>query len=203
MVDRRKLLSYELGVGPGLVPTYPVNRKVVSSRRIIAHFPGGGARPARLIAQLRHGLLPGKYTALFDKGVPPIVALLIPAAIEKFLELPVRDFILVDEIIFQLDGRLIPKCETPARHPYHSRWHVTFRVQNKSDRQRRTCGTLDRLISFLGYPPPKITDRQSSVFDRRLAEKLPIPLDISISFHVHVGCRRSRLNRYRGGKITP
>src|SRR5688572_26975158 len=101
VVKRRELFSGKLSKGRSLIPGDPGDRKLLLPFLIIACIPSGGAGPAGGIAKLVHRIFPGEGPVPIDECLLPILLLSITTAIHECLELLVRDFVSVDEIMFQ------------------------------------------------------------------------------------------------------
>src|SRR5262249_26287738 len=101
--NRRQALAGKFCIGGGLVPTDAANRVIVLAGRIGSGLPNGWPRRAAGIAELADCRLPGQNRLTFDHLVLPVSLLLVSASVHKRLELPVRDLVLVDETIRDVD----------------------------------------------------------------------------------------------------
>src|SRR5262245_28029369 len=95
VINGREALLRELGVCCRFVPADATHRKICLSFREVSELPGGRARPARGIAEVRHGLFPGKDTPIPHERLFPVLLFLVSSRIHKLFELAVCHFIFV------------------------------------------------------------------------------------------------------------
>ena len=91
----------KFGIGRGFVPTHPGYREIVLAARIGACFPCRRAWASGGISKLGDTVLPRKSPSILQEGMLPIFVFPVTAFADEFGELPVRDFIFVDEEVLQ------------------------------------------------------------------------------------------------------
>src|ERR1700674_1141609 len=101
MIDGGKALAGELSIGGSFIPTNAGHREIVLALGIVALNPILRPGSSRRIPEQRHRLVPAQLLFVMLKLLLPVFSLLISALIDKSLELPVGDFILVDPIILE------------------------------------------------------------------------------------------------------
>src|SRR5262245_59236613 len=84
-----KALAGKLGVGRGFVPTDATDWEFSLTFLVGAELPRGRPGSSRRISKFCDRLFPGESPALLGERVFPVLPLLVPALVDKFLELAV------------------------------------------------------------------------------------------------------------------
>src|SRR6202049_2904099 len=186
VIDGGKTLACEFCVSRGFVTTNSTDRKIILPLRIIPQFPSGGSRSARPIAEFIHSFVPGQSAPIFHERLFPVLALSVPSAVYEFLELAIRDFVLVHEVIGQVDGFCASPLEMATEHSHHSGRKAALRIQRKVDYAVWTGSRSPRGITSLRDLPSQISERETDVIERGFTEALPLAIQVRIALHEHV-----------------
>jgi hypothetical protein len=104
MVDRGQFFARELRVRGGFEPTNAADGKIASAFWIGAELPVGGAGAASRVHESAHGVLPLERAAAVQKGLLPVLPVLIASGVDELLVLGVGGFVAVEPEVLERDG---------------------------------------------------------------------------------------------------
>src|SRR5271154_5505029 len=99
MPDRGKRLAGDLCISGGFKPTHSTDRIIILTGGIVALNPASGPWPTGRVTKQGHGINAGKDGPVLTEFLFPILRLLITAAADELLELPVSDFVPIDPVV--------------------------------------------------------------------------------------------------------
>ena len=178
VVETRQSLADGTTISRGLVPAHPSDRELRLPFSKSAELPARGSAAAGPVDEPRHRFFVWNFPPVLDERLRPIIFAIVTTGVDELPEFLIRDLVLVEPIVFELDRREPRPHERAARDADHRLGPRALGLEGESLRERHERPCSKRRPFERHEPLPGDLPFQERVGDahsrkRRLAKPHP------------------------------